>query len=78
MDQFDRATELEEKHREAALAAVLTRRSTTESETVCQNKACGEPIPLARQKAAPGCRFCIECQTRREKALMRRAYAGLA
>lgn len=28
---------------------------------------CGEEIPLARQKAVMGCRFCIDCQIFNEK-----------
>lgn len=31
-----------------------------ESNTLCQD--CGDPIPDARRKAAPGCRRCVSCQ----------------
>ncbi|VVE59817.1 hypothetical protein PCA31118_00025 [Pandoraea captiosa] len=79
MDDFDRATELEEKFRQAAIDATLTPRTYKpgESTAVCQNEACGEPIPDARRKAIPGCRFCVECQNRRERAIERRRHAGI-
>lgn len=28
---------------------------------------CGEPIPLARQRAIPGVQFCVYCQERMER-----------
>jgi len=30
-------------------------------------EACGEDIPVARQKAVPGVRLCLECATLNEK-----------
>lgn len=83
MDDFDRATLLEEKFREQAIQyvkdqAVRHARSALVNESsgvFCQNVACGEPIPEARLVAVPGCRFCTECQIRREKALKRKGYA---
>lgn len=27
----------------------------------CQDDLCGEPIPPARQKAVPGCQYCVDC-----------------
>ncbi len=35
-----------------------------ESRTECAE--CGEPIPEARQKALPGVKLCIDCQTERD------------
>lgn len=32
---------------------------------VCQD--CGDPIPLARREAQPGCRFCVMCQADHDK-----------
>jgi len=29
---------------------------------------CGEPIPKERQRAVPGCRFCVDCQEEKERA----------
>ena len=40
-------------------------RQTGVSSPVCA--VCGEPIPLARQQAVPGCRLCFDCQKEKEK-----------
>ncbi|WP_038779300.1 TraR/DksA C4-type zinc finger protein [Burkholderia pseudomallei] len=73
MDDFDHASDIEEQYRALAIAAATRpARSTVESEACCQNEACGEPIPEERRRAIPGCRFCIECQARREQVLKRR------
>lgn len=55
-----------------AIAAVRQRLAVGPSKGVC--KDCGDPIPLARQKAAPGVQRCILCQTDFEKTAVR---AGL-
>lgn len=74
MDDFDHASDIEEQYRALAIAAATrpARSTTGESEVFCQNEACGEPIPDERRRAIPGCRFCIECQERRELAIYRR------
>ncbi|WP_321883564.1 TraR/DksA C4-type zinc finger protein [Burkholderia cepacia] len=73
MDDFDHASDIEEQYRALAIAAATRpARSTAESAAFCQNEACGEPIPDERRRAVPGCRFCIECQERREQAINRR------
>ncbi|KUY80432.1 MULTISPECIES: TraR/DksA C4-type zinc finger protein [unclassified Burkholderia] len=73
MDDFDHASNIEEQYRALAIAAATQpARSTAESESVCQNDACGEPIPDERRHAVLGCRFCIECQQRRERVIKRR------
>lgn len=64
-DIFDRATELELRQREHALAAHAARRPTQASLSHCRD--CGEDIPLARQLAARGCTRCIDCETRYEQ-----------
>ncbi len=74
-DIFDRASELEEKTRERALAAqaqraALTGKTVDDSATECQE--CGEDIPLKRRAAMPGCQRCITCQTRKEKEFYER------
>lgn len=58
-DIFDRASELEELHREAALAAHRDR-PIGQSYSHCED--CGDEIPEKRRKAVPGCRRCIHCQ----------------
>ncbi|WP_176317188.1 TraR/DksA C4-type zinc finger protein [Burkholderia vietnamiensis] len=73
MDDFDHASDIEEQYRALAIAAATRPAcSTAESEAFCLNEACGEPIPEERRRAIPGCRFCIECQERRELVIKRR------
>jgi len=61
MDQFDRATLLEEQQREIALAQVLARtQGAGESALYCID--CGVDIPEARRRAVPGCQRCVDCQ----------------
>lgn len=76
-DDFDHASDVEEQYRALVIAAG-TRPPTTEpaeSERYCANEACGVEIPIERRNAVPGCRFCIECQKRREARLKRMGYA---
>lgn len=28
---------------------------------------CGEPIPEERRRSVPGCRLCVDCQTKKRK-----------
>ena len=60
-DVFDRAQELEQQQREAAIQKAMRQ------DTHCQMPGCGEPIPDARQRLVPGVRFCAECQARVEQ-----------
>lgn len=59
-DNADIANDLMQDRLDALLAA---RRShaTRESSTWCE--FCGELIPQARRQAAPGCIYCIDCQS---------------
>ncbi|KZE34167.1 TraR/DksA C4-type zinc finger protein [Crenobacter luteus] len=63
-DIFDRAQELDELHREAALAA-HRRESCGQSYSHCAD--CGEPIPEKRRQCVPGCTRCIDCQNEHEE-----------
>lgn len=73
MDDFDHASDIEEQYRALAIAAATRPvHSAAESESFCQNEACGEPIPEERRRAVSGCRFCVECQERREHVINRR------
>lgn len=76
MDDFDHASAVEEQYRALVIAAGTRPVPATPAEgpTHCANEACGVEIPQARREAVPGCRFCIACQTRREKRL-RMGYA---
>lgn len=58
MDVFDRASELETMHRDAALSRI--ERYQGESAHHCHE--CGAEIPEARRKARPGCTRCVKCQ----------------
>lgn len=69
MQLTDRASQLEELHRETALAAhlALQPKAGIPSALTCQADACGVPISPARRRAVPGVQFCIQCQSRCEK-----------
>lgn len=64
-DEFDRASELEEKERESAIAR--QRKKTRKGPALSHCEDCGDEIPKERLAAAPGCRRCIECQTLSER-----------
>lgn len=66
-DVFDRAQELEQQQREAAIEKATRHDADKPSATHCQMTGCGEPIPDARQRLVPGVRFCAECQARVEQ-----------
>lgn len=65
MDNADKASELEEISRAAALAAAQQRGGTTTGSTYCID--CGDEIPAARRRANPYAQRCIECQSDYEK-----------
>ena len=60
-DLYDRAAEIEQLHREAALSR-QAEKSAAPAVSAYDCEECGEPIPEARRQAAPGCRCCIDCQ----------------
>ena len=65
-DLYDRAAEVEELHRRAALQKQAAKsQQTAPSAFECEE--CGELIHEARRLAAPGCRCCIHCQQEIEK-----------
>ncbi|MCL1618350.1 TraR/DksA C4-type zinc finger protein [Ralstonia pseudosolanacearum] len=65
-DIFDRASELEERQREEAIARVrAVCHSGKPSRKACLD--CDAPIPEARRQAVPGCTLCIDCASQREK-----------
>jgi phage/conjugal plasmid C-4 type zinc finger TraR family protein len=47
-------------------AVSLARSRMPKGDSLSQCELCEEEIPLARQKAIPGVRFCITCQTELE------------
>ena len=60
-DKFDRAQQLEEQHRAAALSAHANRPIEHSTRSHCQD--CGDPIPELRRQAVKGCLRCVTCQT---------------
>jgi len=65
-DHVDRAAELEQRHRDAALAAQRRRAAGAVTSAVdCED--CGETIPEPRRRAVPGCTRCIDCETAHER-----------
>lgn len=68
-DECDQASDREEEMREYAIGEARRRASAADaklwdmiSAKWCEAAACGERIPDARRKAAPGTRYCAECQ----------------
>lgn len=59
-DATDRATGLEEADRIGGVALVQARLNG-HGAGFCEE--CGEPIPVARRRAAPWARLCVECQS---------------
>ncbi|WP_199103181.1 TraR/DksA family transcriptional regulator [Aquitalea sp. ASV11] len=65
-DFYDRAQELEQKQRDAALRhQEAASRPLGASLTHCDD--CGKAIPQKRREASPGCTRCISCQTLAER-----------
>jgi len=62
MDQFDRATQLEERDRDLAIA----RRVKYSGDSAEHCDECLDPIPRPRRDAIPGVRLCISCQQANE------------
>ncbi|SDJ60509.1 TraR/DksA C4-type zinc finger protein [Pseudomonas indica] len=58
-DRADIASELEQERLSAIFAA---RQPSAGGVSALSCDSCGGDIPEARRVAAPGCRFCVECQ----------------
>lgn len=65
MDNADKASELEEISRAAALAAAQQREKPGIGSTYCID--CGDEIPAARRHVNPHAQRCTECQQYHEK-----------
>lgn len=48
-------------------ALTRIRQQLPEGESLTHCEECGEEIPLARREAVPGVRFCVACQSERDK-----------
>lgn len=73
-DIFDRATELEQRQREAALQNQRDKAHLGNAKNWrklsakwCVATACGERIPDERRRAIPGVQHCTDCQQHLEK-----------
>jgi phage/conjugal plasmid C-4 type zinc finger TraR family protein len=62
---YDRAQALEQRQREAALAAFSANLPSGDSLSHCED--CAEPIPEARRRIVRGCRRCVTCQELAER-----------
>jgi phage/conjugal plasmid C-4 type zinc finger TraR family protein len=72
MDIADRAAEIEDMFRAAALRKARTRPADAlpagmDSASECAQ--CGDEIPAARRAAVPGVMLCAFCQSRAEKSV---------
>lgn len=67
MDVFDRASEVEEANREAAIAAHLAQVPKPAGTSALHCEACGTEIPEGRRLALPGVLLCIDCQSIHEE-----------
>lgn len=63
MDVDDRATEVEEAHREAALAAHLAQAKQPDKPSSSHCEDCGVEIPEQRRLVIPGVSLCVECKS---------------
>jgi phage/conjugal plasmid C-4 type zinc finger TraR family protein len=63
-DPMDRAAATDELSR---LAGISTVRAKLMGEGAEFCEECGEPIPVARRRAAPWATLCVECQSREER-----------
>ena len=66
-DLYDRAAEIEQLHREAALSRQAEKSAAAFAVSAYECEECGEAIPLARREALPGVRLCISCQEEHDK-----------
>lgn len=67
-DVIDHAGGVETQFQQMALARQLAGSQciqTRESATECFE--CGDPIPEARRQSVPGCQFCTQCQSDKER-----------
>jgi phage/conjugal plasmid C-4 type zinc finger TraR family protein len=66
MDVFDRAQQRDEDDRALCLANALAQANRAGG-PLSHCKECGEPIPLARQKAVTAVSTCVQCATELER-----------
>lgn len=64
---IDIASEREDAHRAAAIAAHLAQKKTPDRPSAEHCGDCGGDIPEARRQIIPGVELCVECQDRQER-----------
>ncbi|MBP3063677.1 phage/conjugal plasmid C-4 type zinc finger protein, TraR family [Ectopseudomonas chengduensis] len=62
----ERVLEMAEAAQPARLQQAIDNRVVYQGESATECDSCGDDIPDARRQAVPGCRFCVECQSRQE------------
>ncbi len=66
MDRIDKASQLEELQRKAAIDRAK-RKAANDNASFKECSICGDEIPEARRKAVKGCKTCFPCQREAEK-----------
>lgn len=61
---YERAQQLSQREIDAGIARTRNAQASRKALSHCEE--CGDPIPLARQKAV-NARLCIDCQTLKDK-----------
>ncbi|MBN3968531.1 TraR/DksA family transcriptional regulator [Pseudomonas gregormendelii] len=67
MDVFDRATEVEDAYREAAIAAQLAQAKRPNQASASHCEDCNVEIPEQRRVILPGVLLCVDCQSIHEQ-----------
>ena len=65
-DVIDNGCETEAKFTEMALANHRAKSFKPQKKSATECEECGDPIPIARQLAVPGCQCCVMCQQLKE------------
>lgn len=63
----ERFLEIVQAAQEEALQHRIDNRVRYQGESAEECDGCGQAIPLARRKAVPGCRLCVQCQSWEER-----------
>jgi len=61
MEDFELASKFEAMHLKNSIDRHFDEVEPCDGDGTCCD--CGDPIPMERQQAMPGCRRCIACQT---------------
>jgi len=67
MDVIDIASEREDAHRTAVIAAHLAQKKIPQRPSAEHCEDCGADIPEARRLIIPGVLLCVECQEHQER-----------